>query len=216
MQNLNLLEKRLQNIIKLLEKLQYSPEFLLIDERKSKLWCIDNFTPDLYDELKTLLLEHEPPVRIYGKMGRQHRDIGFFSDTSEGYRYSGQIIKSQTLPLFLQELLNHVNKQLDTKFNGILVNRYVDGTKYIGAHSDDESALDKEKSMVAALAYGPGIRTFRIRDKMTKKVVLDYQHTPCSLLVMEGEFQKHYTHELPVQKKITQGRISVTFRFHLK
>jgi len=63
--------------------------------------------------------------------------------------------------------------------------------------------------------FRPGIRKFRIRDKSTKKIVLDYDHQPGTLLVMSGEFQKQFTHEIPIQKKIKDERISITFRHHI-
>ena len=33
---------------------------------------------------------------------------------------------------------------------------------------------------------------------------------------MAGDFQKEFTHEIPAEKKIKEGRISFTFRKHLK
>lgn len=188
-----------------------------LETKRSCLWTQAHFTRDMYDELKDLVLEIEPPNMMYGKTVRQRRDIGFFSDASAGYRYSGQIMVSKPLSSVpaLASLLKEVNATLDTSFNGILVNRYADGTKYIGAHSDDERDLDKSgKNRVASIAYGPGIRTFRIRRKTDKTVVLNYRHEPCTLVVMEGAFQQEFTHEVPIEKKVREPRISVTFRHH--
>ena len=126
-------------------------------------------------------------------------------------------MKSQPLSSskLLVNLLNQVNTSLKTKFNGILINHYKNGDKYIGAHSDDETALDKSKGMVASLAFG-ATRKFRIRNAQSKKKVLDYLHKPLSLLVMEGKFQRDFTHEIPKEKKVKSDRISLTFRHHLK
>ena len=192
---------------------------ILIETGKSKLWIQNNFTDNIYEDLHKLntVLEVEPPIRTPRGMGRQRRDIGFFSDESIGYEYSYQIIKSQPLKAqpVLYNLLLKVNKELGTKFNGILVNRYENGEKYIGAHGDDENGLDKTKSMVVALSYG-AVRNFRIRDAVTKKIYMDIPTTPCMLLVMEGQFQKEFTHEIPPQLKIKDERISLTFRHHIK
>lgn len=192
---------------------------ILIDTGKSKLWIIENYTQDLYEHLTQLQLLEEPPVMIMGRECRQRRNVGFFSDESVGYEYSHQMIPSQPLSSapILKWLLPEVNKSLGTKFNGILVNRYINGEKYLSAHSDEESGLDKTgRKMVVGLAYGPGVRTFRIRDKATKKIVLDHQHQPKSLLVMEGEFQRDFSHEIAIQKKVKGERISITFRHHIK
>jgi alkylated DNA repair dioxygenase AlkB len=112
----------------------------------------------------------------------------------------------------MERLLNVINKTLDADFNGILVNKYMNGNDYIGAHSDDESGLDKVG--VVSISYGAE-RIFRIRDKKTKKIICNEVTTHCSVLHMGGDFQKIYTHEIPIQKKVKNSRISFTFRKHI-
>lgn len=191
---------------------------VLINTNNSKFWVVDNYTSDIYQELDKVFVHEEPPIMVRGRECRQRRNVAFYSDESRGYNYSNQTMTS--IPLekapILQNLLPLINKSLGTNFNGILVNKYINGEKYLSAHSDDEKDLDKTKNIVAGIAYGPGIRTFRIRNKHTKKIVLDYQHKPCTLIVMEGNFQKEFTHEIPIQKKIKECRISITFRHHVE
>lgn len=116
-------------------------------------------------EITDKLIEN-PKINIYGKSAIQHRSIGFFSNNSIGYYYSGQLAKSQTLTNNLSILLDKINIKFDSKFNGILVNKYINGNDYIGAHSDDETSLDK--CGVVCISYG-AVRKFRIKDKITKK-----------------------------------------------
>ena len=59
-------------------------------------------------------------------------------------------------------------------------------------------------------------RKFRIRDKMNSKIVLDVPTSSNNLLIMGGDFQKEFTHEIPLEKKVKGSRISFTFRRHLK
>ena len=106
-----------------------------------------------------------PQINIYGKSAIQHRSIGFFSNDSVGYYYSGQLAKSQLLSDNLSILLDKINTKFDAKFNGILVNKYINGNDYIGAHSDDETSLDK--CGVVCISHG-AVRKFRIKDKKTK------------------------------------------------
>lgn len=159
-------------------------------------------------------LLHRPPVMVYGKRGTQRRDVGFFSNVSAGYRYSGQLMTAQPLTTHLTQLLNYVNVMYGATFNGILVNRYRDGHDTIGAHSDDESSLDPSAVGVVALSVG-ATRKFRIRDKITKKIVLDTYTRDGYFLCMSGsEFQRRYTHEIPIETKVALSRLSFTFRHH--
>lgn len=171
----------------------------------------DTILPKCITEVIGKLLHH-PKIIIYGKIAHQRRDIGFFSNESIGYHYSGQLAKSQPLTPTLHDLLKLVNTIYNAEFNGILVNRYENGNDYIGAHSDDENNLDNVG--VVAISYG-AMRTLRIRDKITKKIVQDVPMTSCQLLNMGGKFQKEFTHEIPIDKKIKETRYSFTFRKHL-
>ena len=159
----------------------------------------------------SLLLEDRPEIIVFGKICKQQRQVGFFSDESIGYRYSNKLMPSQPLSENLTGLILAINELLGTEFNGILVNKYMDGNDYIGAHSDSEIGLDS--AGVVALSFGAE-RTFRIRDKFSKKIVHEEQTTHCSILQMGGDFQKLYTHEIPIQKKIKETRVSITFRKH--
>jgi alkylated DNA repair dioxygenase AlkB len=157
-------------------------------------------------------LEERPEIIIYGKPCKQHRNVGFFSDESIGYKYSKKLMKSKPLSNCMTDLLVTINKMMGAEFNGVLVNKYMDGSDYISAHSDDETSLDTTIGVVA-ISYGSE-RIFRIRNKNDKIIVCDEPTTHCGILHMGGNFQKLYTHEIPMQKKIKEFRISFTFRKH--
>ena len=129
-----------------------------------------------------------------------------------GYQYSKQMMISQPLTESLELLLSFVNEHFHATFNGILVNEYINGENYIGAHSDNELCL----SNIGVIAISIGaVRKFRIRNKKTKQIIMDIPTLPYQFIQMGGEFQKLFTHEIPVQKKIKDSRISFTFRHHL-
>ena len=157
-------------------------------------------------------LIHNPKIIVYGRECHQRRSVGFFSETSIGYFYSGQLAKSVPLPPSTKKLLESINSLFGAEFNGILVNKYMDGNDTIGAHSDDEKNLDTIG--VVAISWGD-IRKFRIRDKATRKIVKDILTEPGNIIHMGGDFQKEFTHEIPVEKKVKGCRYSFTFRRHL-
>jgi alkylated DNA repair dioxygenase AlkB len=156
-------------------------------------------------------LEERPEIIIFGKKCKQQRNVGFFSNESIGYSYSKKMMESKPLSQSMSELLLLTNMIVGAEFNGILVNKYMDGNDYISAHSDDETGLDSVG--VISISYGSE-RIFRIRDRETKEIMCDELTTHCSILHMGGDFQKLYTHEIPIQKKIKEPRISFTFRKH--
>jgi len=163
---------------------------------------------------RKLDLVHRPLLKVYGKDVHSNRDVGFFSldDSIDGYKFSGQTAMSSPMTSDMKLLTHALNKQLDTKFNAILVNYYADGKDYIGAHGDNELHLDK--SMVAGLSFG-ATRTFRIRDKTSKQMKLNHPWRNGTVLVMSGpSFQKTYTHEIPKETLVKQPRLSLTWRTH--
>ena len=91
-------------------------------------------------EVDTKLLYY-PPIIVYGKEVIQRRNVGFFSNDSIGYYYSKKLLKSQPLTDNLKELLDLINNFFSCDFNGILVNKYKDGSDYVGLHTDDEDNL---------------------------------------------------------------------------
>lgn len=156
-------------------------------------------------------LEIEPSIRVFGRVCSQRRNVGFFSDTSVGYYFSGQLSASKPMTLHLQELLNFVNEQFNTDFNGILINEYLNGEHYIGKHSDNEKALTNVG--VVCISYGAS-RKFRIRNKLTNEIEMDIPTTSKEMWIMGGNFQQEFTHEIPIEKKVKHKRISFTFRKH--
>ncbi len=162
-------------------------------------------------DIKNKLLHH-PSIIVYGRVAYQRRNIGFFSDESIGYYYSGKLMKSQPLSLSLKKLLDRVNIIFNSSFNGILINEYQDGNDYIGKHSDDETNLDSDVGVIA-ISYGAP-RKFRIRNKSDGKIVKDILTKPNKIIQMGGDFQKEFTHEIPVEKRVKESRISFTFRHH--
>ncbi len=157
-------------------------------------------------------LNINPEIIIFGKKCKQHRSVGFYSDISRGYNYSTSKTPAKKMHPCLRELLIYVNDKFNYDFNGILINKYLNGLDYIGKHSDDERNLDKTVGVVA-LSYG-ATRKFRIRNKFTNKIVIDLLSEKNKIIQMTGDFQNEFTHEIPIEKNIKDIRYSFTFRKH--
>lgn len=58
-------------------------------------------------------------------------------------------------------------------------------------------------------------KKFHIRNKMDNAIINDIQTLPYTLMHMSGNFQQEFTHEISIERKITECRIFFTFRKHL-
>ena len=79
----------------------------------------------------------------------------------------------------------------------------------MGWHSDDEKEMEKD-GVIASLSVGAE-RKFSFKHKITKEKI-DIMLQSGSLLVMKGETQRYWLHQLPKTKKVDQPRINLTFR----
>ncbi len=185
------------------------------DDSEFKVKCLELEMVDMIAECAKEVddtLDYHPPILMFGKVCHQQRSIGFYSDISSGYNYSKQKASSKKMTPLLIQLLDYVNDVYQSEFNGVLVNKYKSGNEYIGKHSDDERMLDANAGVVM-ISTG-AIRTFRIRNKITGEKI-DIPMETDKMYQMWGNFQKEFTHEIPVQKKVLGTRYSFTFRKHL-
>lgn len=157
-------------------------------------------------------LDVKPEIIMFGKICHQARSVGFYSNVSKGFNYSTTITPSKKMHPSLLQLLHQVNERFHENYNGILINKYDDGKDYIGKHSDDERGLGVSQGVIV-LSYG-AVRTFRVRNKLTGKIMMDVPTEPNVIIQMAGEFQKEFTHEIPIQRKCKEPRYSFTFRKH--
>jgi alkylated DNA repair dioxygenase AlkB len=78
----------------------------------------------------------------------------------------------------------------------------------MGWHVDDERDLISNVA-IASVSFGATCRfDLRHRNGETHSINLE----DGSVLLISGELQEYWKHRIPVQKKIKEGRINLTFR----
>lgn len=167
------------------------------------------------------MLSHKPtlPDTVI-MMGKPVLTPRFVAHYLKPYYYTGRVHEAQPLPTNLAPLLEWANSTLlpsipiSGTFNQVLVNYYMNGLHYIGRHSDDERQL-VQNSPIFSASFGQE-RTFRIRKKSDGSVVEDIAVKDGTFILMCGDMQKEFTHEIPKvmgQKGSNLSpRINVTFR----
>jgi alkylated DNA repair dioxygenase AlkB len=148
-------------------------------------------------------------IVIYGKRIMQPRLVGWAGDVP--YRYSGQILEPRPFTDTVRALTERVNAFAGTHFNHVLLNRYRDGRDNMGMHADNEPELGPDP-IVATLSLGTTRRMTlvprRPRDGERRSIEL----TSGSLLVMRGACQRRFRHGIPREPRVTEERVSLTFR----
>lgn len=194
----------------------------LIKTEKSSLNCFQldqEFIPALMEDIEKMNFVVKPPIKMWDKEMKQPRDVAFYSDDVEEYKYSGYSAKANKLTGTLKKLLNYVNDKFGAKFNGILINRYNDGNDYISSHSDKIGECDANAGVVS-ISLG-ATRSFVIKRKMVDASKKNEWKIPMDhgmVLHMAGNFQDEFTHGVPKEKvqssKFGTRRINFTFRVH--
>jgi len=92
-------------------------------------------------------------------------------------------------------------------YNAVLCNLYRNGNDSVGLHADAEPEMGP---VIASLSLGAE-RLFRLKRKDGSVAFSERMPHGC-LLVMAGDTQKHFKHEVPKEPKIIQPRINLTFR----
>lgn len=148
-------------------------------------------------------------VIIFSKKIITKRKTAWFGDQNFEYTYSNNTKRALPWTNELLELKNLIQEKSNETFNSCLLNLYHDGNEGMSWHSDNEPDL-KENGTIASLSLGAE-RTFQLKHKLSKETIkIHLAHT--SLLLMKGEIQKYWLHQIPVSKKITTARINLTFR----
>jgi alkylated DNA repair dioxygenase AlkB len=160
--------------------------------------------------LKTIKWKQEQ-ISFYGKTYPIPRKTAWYGDDGFNYSYSGincfpetwteELLKIKTK---LEELISPEN------FTSVLMNLYNDGNDKMGWHADDEKELGVNPT-IASLSIG-ATRRFDIKHKYHRELQYKFELTSGSLLVMRGALQHHWVHQIPVQKKVVNPRINLTFR----
>jgi len=109
----------------------------------------------------------------------------------------------------LMEIKALVEEATGLRYNGVLLNLYRNQHDSVDKHSDDDPEFGPNPT-IASVSLGAE-RRFVVRSKTTReKRTLRLTHG--SLLVMSGNSQANYRHEVPKEKAACAERINLTFR----
>lgn len=173
----------------------------------------DFLGPRAAEDLMTVL-EHDlswrqQPIRLFGRKVMQPRLIDFHGDQGVRYRYSGLVLEARGWPEPLGRLIERLAEATDTRFNSVLCNRYRGGGDSMGWHADDERELGPDP-VIASISLG-ATRRFLLRPRRGGRSI-ELCPRNGSLLLMGGDLQHHWQHQVPKTTRPVGERINLTFR----
>ena len=186
--------------------LPYDGEAILIDDHSAGFdW------PAIAQTLTDTLPWRAETARIFGREMTTPRMTAWFG--SGGYSYSGIHHPPAAFPAIVERLRDRAEVLSGTTFNAALANLYRTGRDSVGWHSDNETGLGNSPT-IASLSLG-GERRFQFRHRKTKQTItleLKMGHW----LVMAGETQRFWLHQVPKTAQAVAPRVNLTFRHMIK
>jgi len=163
----------------------------------------------LFELLLSGLAWQQEQIFVYGRWLKVPRLMCWYGDKQAEYKYSG--VNHKPLPWTdeLWAIKQKIQHLYPAEFNSVMANLYRNGNDSMGCHADDEKELG-ENPVIASLSLGEQ-RLLRFRHQNSKEI-LDVVLEQGDLLLMAGEIQHYWKHELPKTKKLKTERINLTYR----
>lgn len=182
------------------------------DVRLYRHWWSVEQTGDYFDRLYRELAWQQTYITMHGKRLPVPRLDVWYGDAGRDYRYSGASFRALPWTETLVEIKTELEQRLGLGFNSALANLYRNGQDSVAWHSDDEPELGRNP-VIASLSLGAE-RRFALRHKSRRDlepVRLDLPNG--SLLLMAGETQHRWQHQLSKTARAVGPRINLTFRW---
>lgn len=179
-------------------------EYIIIPSFFNKLES-DNFLKLLREKV----IWKQESMNIYGRNIHFPRLTAWYGDDDKLYSFSGIKLKPNPWIIEILEIKNRIEPKSNVIFNSVLLNLYRNGKDSISWHTDAEPELGKNP-VIASVNFGAA-RKFQLRHIKTKEK-LEIELTHGSLLIMQGELQHYWQHQVPKSNKIVGERINLTFR----
>lgn len=154
-------------------------------------------------------------ITLFGKTHDIPRLTAWYGDEGAEYEYSGV----RCVPEPWTEELRYIKSRIENyivneSFNSVLLNLYRNGLDKMGWHADNEKSLGQNPT-IASVSLG-ATRKFDLKHRTDKSQRLRLELTSGSLLIMSGDLQHHFLHQIPMQKRVTESRINLTYRTVVK
>lgn len=165
---------------------------------------------ELFKKLLSETPWQQDDITIFGKTYQQPRLTALYGDNNKQYKYSNIVMHPKLFTNTLLEIKNDVEKICSKTFTSVLLNLYRNGKDSNGWHSDNEKELGN-LPLIASLSFGAK-RVFQLKHitETSQRYKIELENG--SLLIMGGDTQTNFKHQLPKTMRPLTQRINLTFR----
>ncbi len=149
-------------------------------------------------------------IRIFGKTYAQPRLTALYGNNGQPYAYSGITMHPLPFTPLLERIREALTPYTPVEFTSCLLNLYRDGNDSNGWHADNEKSLGP-KPVIASVSLGE-VRRFKLKHRSNRALRASVDLSHGSLLLMQGDTQAKWLHEIPKTKRPVGPRINLTFR----
>ncbi len=159
--------------------------------------------------LRKNIVWKQESMNIYGKKIDFPRLTAWYGNNDKPYSFSGTTLHPLPWTNEILTIKSKIEPIAKTEFNSVLLNLYRNGNDSISWHTDAEKELGVNP-VIASVNFG-ATRKFQLRHIKTKeKLEIELIHG--SLLIMQGELQHFWQHQVPKTSKPVGERVNLTFR----
>jgi len=163
-----------------------------------------------FEIFKNTIPWQQDDIKVFGKVYPQPRLTALYGNNGKPYTYSNITMQSHQFSKEILEIKKDIETKIEVDFTTCLLNLYRDGKDSNGWHSDNEKELGKNP-VIASLTLGQE-RYFHLKHRTEKNLKYKLLLEHGSLLLMQGETQHHWLHQIPKTSKPISERINLTFR----
>jgi alkylated DNA repair dioxygenase AlkB len=179
--------------------IEYYPNFFDLD--KSNM---------LFEKLLSEIPWQQDDIKVFGKLHPQPRLTALFGNEGKPYSYSNIIMQPHPWNPLLMFIKNEIEEVSTENFTTVLLNLYRNGKDSNGWHADNEKELGRNP-VIASVSFGAE-RSFLLQHNTIVDAKLKIALGNGSLLLMKGETQHFWKHQIPKTAKPIGPRINLTFR----
>jgi len=178
------------------------------------IFCRNFFNSHKSDEIFQILLNEihwrQDRMKLYGKEIDLPRKTAWYDDRNKSYTFSGIHLDPEPWTPTLLYVKERIEEVAEVQFNSVLLNLYRHGNDGISWHTDAEPELG-ENPIIGSVSFG-GARRFMFRHRQDQDLKSEIELTHGSFLLMAGETQHFWQHQIPKTSKKVEPRINLTFR----